>query len=205
MNIVFYRAPRSSAVPVASVLNELQVPHERVNVDLQKGDQRKPAFLALNPNGKVPTLVVDGRPMFEAVAIMQWLGERFGVAKQLWPAADDVARLDAASWSSWTYVTLGGAIQRYNIAGSQFSSKELHHAPSAEFAKKQVLELFGLLDARLAKQPFMLGASFSVLDLIVGSMVIWANACGLVGTEQPALSAWVEKLKARPSIRDEWQ
>jgi glutathione S-transferase len=51
----------------------------------------------------------------------------------------------------------------------------------------------------------MLGASFSVLDLIVGSMVIWANACGLVGSDQPALNAWVEKLKARPSIRDEWQ
>ncbi|HET8932068.1 MAG TPA: glutathione S-transferase family protein [Polyangiales bacterium] len=205
MNIVFYRAPRSSAVPVASVLTELQVPHERIQVDLQKGEQKKPAFLALNPNGKVPTLVVDGRPMFEAVAMMQWLGERFGVAKKLWPAAEDPARLDALSWSSWAYVTLGGAIQRFNFASSEFSTKELHHAPSAAYAKTQVFELFGMLEARLSKQPFMLGESFSVLDLIVGSMVIWANACGLVGTEQPALNAWVEKLKARPSIRDEWQ
>jgi glutathione S-transferase len=205
MNIVFYRAPRSSAVPVASVLTELQVPHERTTLDLQKGEQKKPAFLALNPNGKVPTLVVDGRPMFEAVAIMQWLGDRFGVAKKLWPAAEDPARLDAMSWSSWAYVTLGAAIQRYNFGGSPFAPKELHHAPSAEYAKTQVMELFGLLEARLSKQPFMLGSSFSVLDLIVGSMVIWANACGLVGTDQPAVTAWVEKLKARPSIRDEWQ
>lgn len=205
MNIVFYRAPMSSAVPVASVLSELQVPHDRVDVDLKKGDQRKPAFLALNPNGKVPTLVVDGRPMFEAAAIMQWLGDRFGVAKKLWPATEDPARLDALSWSTWTYVTLGGAIQRYNISSSTMSPKELHHAPIAEHAKGQIVELFGLLDARLAKQPFMLGESFSVLDVIVGSMVLWANACGLQTTGQAALSAWVEKCKARPSIRGEWQ
>lgn len=205
MNIVFYRAPRSSAVPVASVLSELQVPHERITFDLQKGEQKKPAFLALNPNGKVPTLVVDGRPMFEAAAIMQWLGDRFGVAKKLWPSHDDPARLDALSWSTWTYVTLGGAIQRYNFAGSPFAPKELHHAPSAEYAKTQVMELFGMLDARLTKQPFMLGESFSVLDIIVGSMVLWANACGLVASDKPALSAWVEKCKARPSIQEEWQ
>jgi GST-like protein len=205
MNIVFYRAPQSSAVPVASVLTELQVPHERVNVDLKAGDQRKPAFLALNPNGKVPTLVVDGRPMFESLAIMQWLGDRFGVAKKLWPAAEDPARLDALSWSTWTYVTLGGAIQRFNISSSAMSPKELHYAPIAENAKTQIAELFGLLEARLAKQPFMLGESFSVLDLIVGSMVLWAGMCGLSTSAQPALSAWLEKCRARPSIQQEWQ
>jgi glutathione S-transferase len=205
MNILFYRAPQSSAVPVSSVLNELQVPHERVTFDLQKKDQRKPAFLALNPNGKVPTLVVDGRPMFESLAIMQWLGDRFGVAKKLWPGADDPARFDALSWSTWTYVNMASQIQRYNIAGSPFTPKELHFAPIAAEAKERILELFGLLDARLAKQPFMLGESFSLLDIIVGSMVIWANVCGLPVDGHPALAAWVAQCKARPSVRDEWQ
>jgi GST-like protein len=205
MNIVLYRAPMSSAVAVASVLNELQVPHERITLDLQKGEQTKPAFLALNPNGKVPTLVVDGRPLFEALAIMQWLGERFGVAKKLWPAAEDPARFDALAWSTWSYVTLGSVLQRYYIAGSTMSPKELHHAPIAEHAKAQVLDLFGLLEARLAKQPFMLGESFSILDVIVASPLLWADACGLSASGQPALSAWVEKCKARPSIREEWQ
>jgi GST-like protein len=205
MNIVFYRAPMSSAVPVASVLNELQVPHETVTLDLKQLDQKKPAFLALNPNGKVPTLVVDGHVMFESAAIMQWLGEHFGVAKKLWPAADDPARFDALSWSTWTYVTLGALVQRYNIAGSPMSPKELHHAPNAAYAKQEIDKLFGLLDARLAKQKFMIGESFTVVDIIVGSMVLWANVCGLPVSHHPALNAWFEQCKARPSIRAEWQ
>jgi GST-like protein len=195
----------SSAVPVASVLTELQVPHERVTLDFKAGDTRKPAFLALNPNGKVPTLVVDGHVLFESAAIMQWLGDRFGVAKQMWPASDDPARFDAISWSTWAYVTLGAAVQRVNFASSPMVPKELHHAPLAEHAKAQVQECYGLLEARLSKQPFMLGKSFSVLDLIVGSMVIWATFCGLAASDHPAVSAWLEKCKARPSIQQEWQ
>ena len=205
MNIVFYCAPNSSAVPVASVLHELQVPHDAVTLDLSKGDQKKPAFLALNPNGKVPTLVVDGRPMFEAVAIMSWLGERFGVEKKLWPAAEDPARLDALSWSAWTYVSLGGSVQRFNIASSSMAPKELHHAPIAAAAKQEIEGYFSMLEARLSKQKYMLGDSFSVLDIIVGSMVLWATMCGLQVSSHPALNTWVEQLKARPSIRAQWQ
>jgi glutathione S-transferase len=185
MNIVFYKAAQSSAVPVASVLSELAVPHEAVTFDLKKLDQKKPAFLALNPNGKVPTLVVDGHPMFEAVAIMQWLGETFGVAKKLWPAANDPARFDALSWSAWTYVTLGGLVQRYNIAGSPFSPKELHHEPNFVYAKQEIDKLFGMLDARLAKRKFMLGDSFSVVDGALGQR-LWSGSHRSPGAQRLA-------------------
>ena len=101
MTITLYAAPMSSATPVLTALTELEVPHEMVPMDLSAGDQRKPDFLALNPNGQVPTLVVDGTPMFEALAIMQWLGDRFGVERGLWPASDAPERLVALSWSTW--------------------------------------------------------------------------------------------------------
>ena len=65
---------------------ELGVPHQSVKLDLSQGDQRKPEFLALNPNGKVPTITVDGAPMFEALAIELWLGHTYGVKSGLWPA-----------------------------------------------------------------------------------------------------------------------
>jgi glutathione S-transferase len=58
--MLLYAAPMSSATPVVHALAELQVPYELVPIDLSAGDQRRPEFLALNPNGKVPTLVVDG-------------------------------------------------------------------------------------------------------------------------------------------------
>src|SRR5690606_23356822 len=74
-SLTLYAAPMSSATPVRMALLELDVPHEVVLFDLSKGDQKAPAFLALNPWGKVPTLVIDDTPMFEASAILQWLGD----------------------------------------------------------------------------------------------------------------------------------
>src|SRR3989344_4025279 len=61
-------APHVSATPIACALTELAVPHERVKIDIRTGEQRRPEYLAMNPNGKVPTLTVDGAPMFAAPA-----------------------------------------------------------------------------------------------------------------------------------------
>ena len=116
MSIVLYWHPMSSASPIASALAELEVAHERVLIDLKAGEQRRPEFLALNPNGAVPTLTVDGAPMFEALAIHLWLGERYGVERGLWPAADTPERLQAMSWCAWSYVTYGAAVWSLSTA-----------------------------------------------------------------------------------------
>jgi len=98
MSIVLYWHPMSSATPIACALTELGVPHERVKIDIRTGEQRRPEYLALNPNGKVPTLTVDGAPMFEALAIHLWLGHRYGIERGLWPAAGTPEALQALSW-----------------------------------------------------------------------------------------------------------
>src|SRR6266516_4392854 len=79
MGIVFYYTPMSSATRVLWALEELGVPFDKVKVDLSKGEQRQPEFLKLNPNGKVPTMVIDGQPVFESLAMLLHLGETYGV------------------------------------------------------------------------------------------------------------------------------
>ena len=98
MSITFYFAPQSNASRVHGSLIELGVPFEKVRVDIRIGEQKKPEFLALNPNGKVPTVVLDGTPMFESVAIQIALGERYGVERGLWPAPGTPERLRALTW-----------------------------------------------------------------------------------------------------------
>src|SRR3989338_2710606 len=115
-HIVLYWHPMSSATPVACALAELGVPHERVKIDITTGEQRRPDFLALNPNGKVPTLTVDGAPMFEALAIEMWLGHRFGIERGLWPATGTPEALQALSWCTWAYVTYGALVGRLHVA-----------------------------------------------------------------------------------------
>lgn len=126
MNVTLYQAPYSSAIPVVWALAELSVPYENVKIDLASGAQKKPEFLALNPNGKVPTLVVDGTPMFEACAIVMWLGDRFGVDKKLWPAADAPARMQAMAWSTWAYVTYGSMLARFATASGRAGKDYAH-------------------------------------------------------------------------------
>ena len=85
MSLVVHYAPMTSATRVLWALEELGVPYEKVRLDLAAGDQRKPEYLALNPNGKVPLLVHDGEPIFESLAILLHLGETFGVVRGLDP------------------------------------------------------------------------------------------------------------------------
>ena len=201
MTITLYAAPMSSAIPVLNALIELEVPFEMVTLDLKAGDQRQPAFLALNPNGKVPTLVVDGTPMFEALAILCWLGENFGVGRDAWPTPGSPDHLQALSWSAWAYVTFGGWV---NHVASPRVPAEWQHPALAERAHRELQQLLGILDGRLAARPYLLGDTFSLVDLIVGSVVTYGTYCGVPVEAHPNVTAWLARFHARPSYRKTW-
>lgn len=204
MSITLYSAPMSSAIPVVQVLAELDVPHELVLLDLSAGEQRTSEFLALNPNGQVPTLVVDGTPMFEAVAIMQWLGDRFGVVRGVWPTADDPLRLEALSWTTWTYVTFSSTMKRMLLATSDRVPQELHSEALAEHSRGELQDLLGMLDERLASRDYMLGKDYTLVDLIVGSGVTYGTYCGMPIDDHPHVRSWLGRVHGRPSFERVW-
>ncbi len=197
--IVLYWHPMSSASPIASALAELGVAHERVKVDIRTGEQRRPDFLALNPNGKVPTLTVDGAPMFEALAMHLWLGEQFGVAKGLWPAEGSPERLQAMSWCVWSYVTYGAQLVRLQNARDMGTPEDAHGAS----AHKALDELLALLDARLAQQPWLLGGAYSLVDLVVGSVIGYSAYLGAPVEKHAHVLAWLGQVQARPAMQIE--
>lgn len=199
MSIVFYSAQHSSASPVASALAELALPHELVSFDLTKSDHRRPEYLALNPNGKVPTLVVDGKPMFEALAIQIWLGDRYGVERGLWPAFDDPARMQALAWCAWAYVSYGSIIGRLQYASSERVDAALHNKPQAELAARQLDELLGILDAHLGEHGNILGGDFSLADLCVASVVGYSLWFGVSLANHPHAKRWLDRFQARDS------
>jgi GST-like protein len=199
MSIVLYWHPMSSATPVACALAELGVPHERIKVDIHAGEQRRPEFLALNPNGKVPTLTVEGAPMFETLAIQLWLGEQYGVARGLWPAAGTPERLQAMSWCAWAYVTFGAVLVRLVVAAH--GDAALRHEAHVAAARDGLDQLLGVLDARLAGQPWMLGAGYSLVDLVVGSVVGYGAHMGAPVASHRHVQAWLAKVQARPAMQ----
>ncbi|MFW5921371.1 MAG: glutathione S-transferase family protein [Polyangiales bacterium] len=204
MDLVFYTAPMSSATPVATVLAELQIPHETVVVDLSKGEEGKGDLRKHNPHAKVPTLLVDGTPMFEALAIMQWLGDRFGVERGLWPAPGDPARLQALSWTTWSYVEYGPAMVRFYLASHDSMPAEMKNAAQAERAKEQLDTHLRILDERLAERGWLIGDAFSLADLIVANVIAYGAVCGVGVERHERVAAWLSACQGRPSFQSAW-
>lgn len=198
MSIVLYWHPMSSATPIACALAELAVPHERVKIDIRAGEQHAPQFRALNPNGKVPTLTVDGAPMFEALAILLWLGHTYGVARDLWPRPGTPQALQALSWSTWAYVSYCALLPRLEVsAGGEPATPESERARTLE----SLQQLLAVLDAHLAARPWMLGQDYSLVDLVVGAVIGYSAYLGVPVAAHPRVQAWLERVQARPAMQ----
>lgn len=203
MNLVFYRANFSSSIPVGCALAELNVPHEAVTLVLSEGKQKLPDYLALNPNGTVPTLVVDGTPCFETLAILQWLGDRYGVEQGLWPAFDAPERLTALSWTTWAYASFGPALVRHGLSGGQGAlglESEAHRAHALEQARR----CLGVVEGWLDKRPFLLGERYSLVDLVVANTVHYGTVCGVAVNDFEKVSSWLTVCMQRPAMKAEW-
>ena len=202
MSIKFYYTPQSNATRIHWTLEELGVPYEKVKLDLKAGDQRKPEFLALNPNGMVPTLVIDGTPLFESIAIQIALGERYGVEKGLWPALGSGDHLQALSWIIWGQVTLAGAIVQYFRAASDFFPAEGHNPKQAEMAMEAINKGFGILNDRLKDRQYVLGEKFTLVDLDLASVLGWAmQGLKVDMATYPHLGAWLGRSSSRPGMK----
>lgn len=202
MSITFYYTPQSSAGRIRVSLAELDIPHEVVRVDLRAGDQKKPDFLAINPNGKVPTVVIDGTPVFESVAIQIALGERYGVQKGLWPAPGSPEHLTALTWLVWGQVTLTGALFRYMGNTSEYFPKEMHNEKQAEQALTEMRDLLRILDSRLDGRPYLVGERCTLVDLDLASMLGWGlMAAKIEFDELKNLKGWLGRIAERPAVK----
>src|SRR5450432_2285619 len=156
MSLVYYYSPMSSAVRTTWAIEELSVPCERVLVDFRKNETKTPEFLKLNPNGKVPLLVVDGHAIFESLAILVHLGETYGVAKGLYPAPG-VERAEWLKWIAWASASLLEPIQRYMVNTSERTPAELRNAKAGEVAAQDLEKMLTLLDSALAGRACLVG------------------------------------------------
>jgi glutathione S-transferase len=186
MSLVFYYAPMSTAVTVHWALEELGIPYEIVEIDLQARDQDKRGYRQLNPNGKVPLVVHDGVAIFESAAIMIHLGETFGVERGLFPGPG-LERAEALKWLVWANVTLGEAVGRWLRSGQTDAG-----------AKADVEERLGILNAELAEKTYLAGGEFSLVDVHLASFASWIGMIGLSLGPWPHLEAWLRRCTTRP-------
>ncbi len=196
--IDLYYCATPNGLKIRLFLEETGLPHRIVPVDLNKGEQREPAFLAISPNGKIPA-IVDHAPagggdplsVFESGAILLYLAEKSG---RLIPA-DPRARVDVLQWLFWQVGGLG-PMAGQNGHFRVYAPEEVPYA--IERYTRETRRLYGVLDRRLAGREFICGA-YSIADIACYPWIVPFASLGMSLDEWPHLKRWFETIRARPA------
>lgn len=176
--LTFYFSPGASSMAPHIALHEIGTPFDSRPVSLGENN-RTPEYLALNPEGKVPLLLIDGAPLTEVAAILFYLAKRFPEAKLL-PAGDLFAEAQAVSWMS-------------------FIASTIHPARRQGIEKSK--EAFALAERKLDGRPWVL-ADYSIADIHLFRLY-WrfVNSLHPPAGMFPGLSAHYERMMARPAVQ----
>ena len=195
--IRLYGVPMSRAARSLWMLEELGVPYENVPTHFATGDTRKPEYLALNPNGHIPTLQDGELVLWESMAINLYLARRY--QKGLWPhSIDDEGR--AYQWSLWAITELEAPLLAY-LLHTLILPKEQRDAAKASEARAQLPKPLDVLEGALAKRSVLVGAAFGVADLNVASVLMWARLAKFDLTKWPRVDAWLGRCLERPAAK----
>lgn len=189
--LVFYHAPNSRSAGTRVLLEELGAPHELRVLSLTAGDQRKPEFLAVNPLGKVPTIVHDGAVITEQGAVFIYLADLFP-ERGLAPALGDPLRGPYLRW----LVYYGSSFEPAIIDRSM----KREEAPHARSPYGSFDEMLGVIRGALEKGPYLLGERFTAADVLWGTALRWTTGWKLV-PESPEITAYLARVTARPAFQ----
>jgi GSH-dependent disulfide-bond oxidoreductase len=191
----FYFNGSPNPTKVALFLEEAGLAYEPIPVETRRGEQFKPEYLALNPNGKVPAIVDGDIVVFDSNAILLYLAEKTG---KFLPAAGDAARGEFLSWLMFVATGIGP----FNGQAVHFK----HFAPErVEYAHKRYQfesrRHFGVLEERLATRAFILGETYTIVDMAAWG---WARMIPFVLGEEawahfPNVKRWHDGIAARPA------
>ncbi len=194
--------PSPNTWQVRALASYLAVPLEFESVDLPKGGSRTPAFLAINPTGRTPTLVDGDFKLWETTAIMQYIASKKPNA--LWPN-DPRTRADITRWQSWT-------LAHWNrdacvpLLFEGFVKKLLNLGEPDQAAIAKGTEAFAkeasMLNAHLAKQKYLVGDTLTLADFAAAATLFYAKEAKLPLTPYPHVQAWFERVSALPCWRD---
>ena len=195
--IKFYFNLAPNPTKVALCLEEMGLPYELVPVDTRKGDQHTPEFLAINPNAKVPAIVDGDATVFDSNAILLYLAEKTG---KFLPGKSDKERGELLSWLMFVASGIGP------YSGQAVHFRNYAAGPNDYAVNRYTFEAqrhWGILEARLAKRKWMLGDTYTIVDMAVWG---WSRLIPVVlGPEAPKqyphLQRHLGEIGARPAAQ----
>ncbi len=198
MRLELYFAPGSCAFAPLVALEETGAAFEAKRLVLADGDQRRPEYLAINPQGRVPALVVDGTVITEAIAVLSFIAHRFPDAHLL-PFDDPVAFGKCHEMMAWLATN-----QQISIAQlwrtERFADDPQTISALREAAMGRLRTGFAQIEERIVG-PWAMGECYSVVDPYLGVFRRWAERLELDTSQWPAWSAQHKRLLDRPATQ----
>ncbi|MDI1344503.1 MAG: glutathione S-transferase N-terminal domain-containing protein [Pseudolabrys sp.] len=191
----FYYSGAPNPMKVALFLEEAGLEYEPIPVDTRKGDQHKPEYLAINPNAKVPAIVDGDVTVFDSNAILLYLGEKTG---KFMPGKGDKARGELLSWLM--FIASGvGPYSGQAVHFRNYAPEKIEYATNRYMYEAQ--RHYGILEARLSKQKYMLGDTYTILDMALWG---WARLIPVAlgdtaWAKFPHLKKLMDEISARPA------
>jgi glutathione S-transferase/GST-like protein len=194
--IDLYTAATPNGHKISIALEELALPYTVHVLDLGKGEQRRPEFLRLSPNGRIPAIVdreAGDFAVFESGAILIYLAEKTG---RLMPA-DAKGRSRVIQWLMFQMGGIGPMMGQANVFFRYFPEKI---QPAIDRYQAEVKRLFTVLDGHLAHHEYLAG-DYSIADIANWAWVRTSKWSGVPFDDLPHLTRWVELIRARPAVQ----
>ena len=189
-----YGLARTRAFRALWIAKELGLDYEHIPVEIGAAGARKPEYLAINPNGRLPAIDDDGFILWESLAITLYLAKKHG---RLYPATlEGEAR--AWQWSLWAVQEVDRGVNIWSLHAVRLPPADRDPQRLAE-ALAVLAPPFRVLDGALADRPYLLGDDFTVADLNVAAVISRAVDMDLSG--RPRLRDWLGRCLERPAAR----
>ena len=200
MTYTLYLSPSTASMAVHWMLIELGVPFDVVSLDIPIGEQRDPAYLKLNPMGRVPTLLIDGTPYAESTAQLMILAERHPEAG-LAPAPGDPQRARWLETMVWIANNLQPALRDWFYADKDGAPAGA--SAVRDLARKRIHAAWPHIAGLLADgRPYLFGEAPGCADFLAAMVMRWSRNMPGPANDEPALAAFLARMGALPSYQE---
>lgn len=192
-----YGTPRSRAFRTLWLAQELGVDYDNIPINTS-GESRETSFIAINPNGHIPTIDDDGFVVWESMAINLYLAKKYGLGT-LYPTTLQGEAL-TWQWSLWGMTEVERPVLTAMFNRALFP-EDKRDAAAADAAEKEMQGPLGVLDGVVAKTPYLIGNDFTVADLNVAAILSWARPARIDMTPFPKVADWLGRCALRPAAK----
>ena len=201
--INLYALTSPNVIKIFIMLEECGLSYNIITVDVWKGDQFRPEFLQLNPNGKIPVIVDRGNMettpivVFESGAILMYLAEKTG---RFLPREAGV-RYEVLQWLMIQLTGIGPMFGQFGYF-SHSAPKETDNGHAIQRFRTEVVRLYRLIEDRLAKSPWLGGESYSIADIASFPWLSGYDRIGLSMEDYPFTKGWIDTIASRPKVKN---